>query len=153
MVVFFWGIYLGTLTNKIRYSGRKDLVILFWIIIGIYFHKALMLRGILTEYQFIQQILLIPFCFYCMKISRSGWVTRFLMIHPILSPPIYFLGNMTLEIYIVHVTLTTTFLSFEFPFPGNAFAFLFVTFIFSYLIKQSTDRWFVKKLISGKFRL
>ena len=149
MVIFVWGIFLGTRTDKIRYSGLKDLIILFCLIAGIYGHKILMFIGMLSEYQFVQQILLLPFGFYCLKVARSKWITDYLMQHPILTPPIALLGSMTLEIYIVHVTLTGTVLRFDIPFPGNALIFLLSTLFFSYLIKKGTAQRFFQKNFFG----
>lgn len=134
-MVFIFGIYIAK--NKyIVYSGIKDYFFLFSIVGLIYSHKFLMLKGIYLEYQFLQQLAMYPLVYYLLKISRSPLIINRLMNCPHISRAINFIANHTLEIYMVHQTISTPVRSLQMTFPMNIVVFLAVTFCLSAIVNR-----------------
>jgi Acyltransferase family len=135
LAIFIFGTSLAERTNKIKYSGPQDWIFLFLAFSTIYAHKFLMLKNILTNFQFIQQLSIFPFIYYSIKISRSDFIQNTLMKSIIISPIINYISSITLEIYIVHGYISIIILSTIKQFPINIIAFLSLTVIFSAVTK------------------
>ena len=140
MGIFIFGIYLGSRNDKIKYDGVSDVIACLLILLAIYGHKYLMLKGLYLQFQFIQQFLMFPLEFTLLKISRSSLVTNKLMNLTILSYPINCISKSTLEIYLVHTVLARLKIYSWFDFPLNVAAFLLLTFIFVVIVRELTRR-------------
>ncbi len=132
-MVFLLGIYFADINDKIIYKGVRDYVVLLGIITLIYMHKILWMKGIGTEYQFVQQFLIFPMLYYFMKISKSPFILEKIMGYKKLSSAITLIGAMTLELYIVHGTIRQLFVKYIPSFPENVIVYLFAVFLVSYL--------------------
>lgn len=132
-MVFLLGIYFADINEKIAYRGFRDYVMLIGIISLIYAHKILWMKGIGTEYQFVQQLLIFPMLYYFMKISKSPFILEKIMGHKKLSVFITLIGAMSLELYIVHGSIRPFFVKYIPSFPENVIVYLLVVFLVSYL--------------------
>lgn len=133
-MVFLTGLYFASINDKITYRGVSDFFLLFGIIIIIYTHKYLMLNGILSQLQFIQQLLLFPALYYFMKISKSPLILNVLMQQRFLSGPITLIGAMTLELYLVHGLIRPLIVQYIPGFPENVAIYLLFVFVLAYLL-------------------
>ena len=135
-MIFLFGIYIAKKDKEIAYSSFKDYFPLFSIVGLIYLHKFLMLKGLYIEYQFLQQLAMYPLCYYLLKISRSPFIMTNLMRSPYLSRSVEFLANHTLEIYMVHQTISAPIQHMQIPFPINIIIFLALTFVLSTIVNS-----------------
>lgn len=131
-IVFLLGIYFASINKDIKYTGIKDYIILIVIILSIYTHKYLWIKGILLEYQFIQQLLILPMLYYFLKVSHSPFILNKIMQIPYISSFINLIASMTLEIYIVHILIRLYVLEYVPNFPENVFVFLIMVFVISF---------------------
>jgi len=145
-MIFIFGIFIGDRNNRIQYAGIQDWGILFVLIFIIYGHKFLMLKNITPSFQFIQHLTIFPLIYYFLKISRSHLVKKKVMTIPILSTAINYIGDSTLEFYIVQVSIVDIILSFRLPFPINVLVFLTATILIASLVKYLSGL-----IISSKF--
>ena len=136
LMIFIFGIFLANKSEKIVYSGSHNFIILLLFISVLYFHKYLMTKGLYFEYQIIQQLVMYPIVFYLLKISRSSLITSQIMQNNYISPIFKFLGNHTLEIYMVHETIIYPVLKLGKTFPENLTLFLVLTFGISYIVNK-----------------
>lgn len=139
-MVFLFGIYFASINDKIIYSGVRDYMILVGIVILIYLHKILWMKGIATEYQFIQQLLIFPMLYYFMKISHSPLIVDVIMKRPVISSVITLIGAMTLELYIVHGTIRPIVVKYLPGFPENVAVYLIFVFLISYLFYRGNSK-------------
>lgn len=134
--VFLFGICIAKVDNYIFYNGFTDFLLLILCIGIVYMHKYLMLKGFFLEYQFLQQLLIYPILLFLLKISRCPLIVTTLASTKLFSHPVDFLANTTLEIYMVHQTISTPVLYMHLSFPFNLIAFLAVTLIFSAIVNR-----------------
>lgn len=132
-MVFLFGIYLASENQKIVYSGIQDFVILLLLIALVYIHKFMWMKGISTEFQFLQQLLILPILYYFMKISHSSFILNTIMRQKILSSAITLIGAMTLELYIIHGIIRPLFREYIPSFPENVILYLLFVFLISYI--------------------
>jgi hypothetical protein len=135
-MVFIFGIYIAKKSKDIIYSGPMNYFYLFLFIGLVYTHKFLMLKGLYLEYQFLQQASMYPILYYLLKISRSPLIVTRLMRSPVLSRAVEFIANNTLEIYIVHQTISYPLLYMQMSFPINLIVFLLLTFSLSAIVNR-----------------
>ena len=138
-MIFIFGIFIAKKSKDIVFSGIKDYFIAIAIVGLIYFHKFLMLKGFCLEYQFLQQLAIYPLVYYLLKISRSHFITTNIMHAPYLSRIVDFLANHTLEIYMVHQTISAPILYMQMPFPINLAVFLMLTFCLSAIVNRMAN--------------
>lgn len=139
LMVFIFGIYVAKMNKDINYSGVRDYVFLISIICLVYAHKFFMYKGFYHEYQFLQQLSMYPIVFYMLKISRSPIIAKPLKHSPSLSRSVDFIANHTLEIYMVHQTISGLVIHLGMPFPLNVFVFLILTLCLSAIVKRLAD--------------
>ena len=135
-MVFIFGIYIAKKSQDIIYSGVMNYIYLFSLIGLVYTHKYLMLKGLYLEYQFLQQASIYPILYYLLKISRSPFIMTKLMRVPFLSRPVDFIANNTLEIYLIHETISYPILYMQMPFPINLIVFLLLTLCLSAIVNR-----------------
>lgn len=143
-IVSLFGMHIANNNEKLNYSGTMDIIISLICVAGIYSHKFIITKGVLTEYQFIQHFLCIILCYYLFKISRSGTIKEKIMKNKY-SKPIRLISRTTLEIYIVHVSISGFILSFNFQFPLNIVIFLCSTFSISIILHYLSNSIFSTK--------
>jgi hypothetical protein len=136
LMVFIFGIYIAKKNETIVYSGVSDYVFLFAIVGLFYAQKYLMLKGLYFEYQFLQQLAMYHILYYLLKISRSPLIKVKLMSLPALYKAIDFIAKNTLEIYMVHQTISSAVLSIQMQFPLNIIMFLLLTICLSTIINS-----------------
>jgi len=124
VMMFVFGIFLASINSKIKFAGFRDVIILLFTIGVIYSHKFLMARNLFLDLQALQHLFLFVFVFYALKISRAEMVRVRIMALPVIGTIITFISRITLEIYIVHVTISPIILRLKLPFPLNAVVFL-----------------------------
>ena len=153
-LIVIYGIFLGRMNTKIKFSGFRDLFFFIFFVSVMYIHKYFIYKGFVYAYylQFIQQILLFFIVFFLFKISRSPFVKNTIMDNRIFNILIPFVSNITLEIYIVHFSFRNHLVNLNFGFPFNVIIFLTLTLILSVLInricKRSLDYLNNLKLVS-----
>lgn len=108
-MVFIFGIYIAQRKKYINYSGYKDSIFLIFVVGFYYFHKYLMMKGI------------------------------FVIGSPVVSRIVDFVANHTLEIYMVHETISPPVVSMQMPFPVNIIVFLILTFALSAIVHYLAD--------------
>lgn len=131
-MVFLSGIYFASINERIVYCGTKDWLALFLLLLAIYIHKFLMLKGSAGEFQFIEQLLIFPLLYYFIKISKSDFVLDILMKRSIFSNFIAVGAAMTLELYMVHGPIRVLIHQYLPTFPLNVISHIFITIIISY---------------------
>jgi peptidoglycan/LPS O-acetylase OafA/YrhL len=149
--IFIFGIFIASRNDNIKYNGISDVLIFILLLMAIYFHKYLMLNGILPRLQFIQQALIFPLIFQLLRISRSPLVVSQIMNFPILSHIIRWMSASTLEIYLVHTAMARLKIYNVSDFPINILVFLISTFIIVCIINQLTHLF--KKVVSRQLLL
>jgi peptidoglycan/LPS O-acetylase OafA/YrhL len=142
---FLFGIFLAKNNSKISYKGFVEVVFLFISIFIIYGHKYLMTKNIFPEFQFVQHLMLFPFIYYFLKVSRSLFVQQFIM-QSLIKKAIIYISGITLELYMVHSALQRVFLQLDFKFPVNILLFLLASFSIAGVIKVISDK-FIRKAI------
>lgn len=135
-MIFIFGIFLASRNNAIAYTGLYNYLVLLFFVALIYGHKFLMTKGLLPEFQFIQQAAMYPLVYYLLKISRAPFLLSALDKSKLVSSIVQFLSNHTLEIYIVQETIIHTVNELSFPFPLNVVIFIFFICILSVLVKR-----------------
>ncbi|HSZ01599.1 MAG TPA: acyltransferase [Terriglobales bacterium] len=102
LLVVLWGVYLGSRSDKIQFSGIQDVFFLFLSIACIYGHKYLMQRGSLAEFQFVQQLASFPMLYFWAKVANSSFIRDTIMGGRYLGRALTFVSGMTLEIFMVN---------------------------------------------------
>ncbi len=133
LLVVFWGLYLGSRAEKIKFQGPLDILLLLLSIALIYGHKFLMQRGMFPEFQFVEQLAAFPMLYYSAKIANSTFIRDTVMGSRYLGWVLAFISGMTLELFMVNNSLD--FLDTHLgPFPLNAIALLSINLALSLLI-------------------
>ncbi len=135
LMIFMFGAFLADRNDTIRYSGILDWGVLCLTVFIIYTHKFLMLKGIASSFQFIQQFFMFPFIYYCFKVSRSGLIQKDIMSLPTIAAMINYVSNLTLELFLVHLYVIILFANVKIAFPINIILVLIVTFILAGVVK------------------
>lgn len=139
-MIFVFGIYIAKKRKDIEYFGPSNYFFLIFLVVLVYLHKFLMTKGLYPEYQFLQQAAMYPIVYYLLKISRSPFIVFKLMRQKLLSRIVQFLSNNTLEIYMVHETISSPILKLQMPFPINLIVFLVVTFCLSAIVNRLANK-------------
>ena len=134
-IVFLLGLYFADNNDKIRYSGFIDIIIFALSFIIIYGHKFLLARNFLPELQIFQHIFTFVLLLYSLKISRSRFVSTILMNSPV-GNVIRFISGITLELYIVHSTISPIILELKLIFPLNVIALITISFIITLILNK-----------------
>lgn len=140
-MIFLFGIFIATKNKNIVYSGYSNYLILIFFVVLIYAHKFLMIKGLYSEFQIIQQAAMYPIVYYLLKISRSPFIMHCVMKSKISAPIVQFFSNHTLEIYMIHQTISPPVRNLQLTFPHNVFVFLTLTLIISTIVKILADRF------------
>lgn len=135
-IVFLFGIYIAKVNNIVSYSGLSDFLVFILLISIFYGHKYCMLNNVYLEYQFLQQLLIYPILYSLMKISRCPLIVTHLTHTKCLSRSVDFFANTTLEIYMVHQTISKSILYLHLSFPINLIVFLAITFLLSAIVNR-----------------
>lgn len=139
-MIFLFGIFIASKNKDIVYSGYCNYLILIFLVVLIYTHKFMILKGLYPEFQIIQQAAMYPIVYYLLKISRSPFIMNSVMKSKITEPIIQFISNHTLEIYMIHETINQQVINLKLIFPCNLLFFLTLTLIFSAIVKILADR-------------
>jgi peptidoglycan/LPS O-acetylase OafA/YrhL len=145
-MIFLFGVWLAQRQDKISYSGFFDWAMLFLSIFLIYGHKFLMYRNLACSFQFIQHILLFPFIYYFLKISRSDFIQKHIMGRPVIAQSVRYVSDMTLELYLVHLYAVIFVVRLNLLFPANIIVLLAVTFIMASFVKYLHSKLFVNSV-------
>lgn len=133
-MIFLFGIFIAARNEKIKYTGFNNYLILIFFIALIYAHKFMMIKGLYSEFQFIQHAAMYPIVYYFLKVSRSPIVLTGVMKSKIITPIARFLSDHTLEIYMIHETINYPVSKLQLPFPTNVLLFLILTFILAAIV-------------------
>lgn len=152
-LVYLFGVILGSQNEKIKYSGARDIFALLLFISLIYLHKYLMTKSLLSTFQFLQHLFIIPSLYYFIKISRSDLIQKTIMSSHIISGIVNYVSNITLEIYMVHLAIRSLLLGSDLAFPINMLLFITLTLGLSVLIKFLSEfiRLNVMRLVYPEF--
>ena len=134
--VVLFGVMLSKVDNRINYSGVMDFIGLFFCILIFYFHKFLMTKRFLMELQIIQHIAILPMVFFMIKIARSKMVIEKIMTTRLIAPAITAIAGLSLEIYIVHVSIRPLFIDFDLVYPINILLFVSTSILVAALFKR-----------------
>ena len=140
-MIYLFGIFIASKNRDIVYSGYSDYLILIFFITLMYAHKFMMLKGLYPEFQIIQQVAIYPIIYYLLKISRSPLIMHRLMKSKITGPIMKFISNHTLEIYMIHQTISPPVRNLQLTFPYNVFILLMLTLSLSAIVKMLADRF------------
>lgn len=134
-LIFLFGIWMGTVDDKIKFAGTMDVILLFLFLCFHYLFTFLMFKGQIFTFQFVEQLAVFPVVFYALKISRSPLVLDRVMNNPVLSKIVVFISSITLEIYMCHFLLLGPFIGLKIPFPFNIFIFVTVSIALAFVVK------------------
>lgn len=139
-LVVLWGLYLGSIKEKINFTGIRDILLLVSCVACIYIHKCFMYQGFLFSFQFIEHLAIFPMLFYFLKIANSHFVVITVMQNAYWGKIIDFMSMITLETYIAHTALRNIFQQLKIGFPWNILLFigssLGVAFLINYLLQS-----------------
>lgn len=138
--IFLSGVFIANRNENIKYNGTIDFAVLFFFLALMYGHKYLMHKNFTISLQFIQQLLLFPIVFYCLKISRSHFIQN-LMANKTIATIVHFISTKTLQIFIVHGYLITCILIFKVHFPYNVLTVVILTLILASLMHIIAERF------------
>ncbi|MEW6382156.1 MAG: acyltransferase family protein [bacterium] len=133
-LIFLFGIFLGTKSNKIIFSGPSDFLALVFFISLTYVHKYLMTKNSFMSLQIIQHLLMFPSLYYFLKLARSDFVNNRIMQLPPISNIITYISSLTLELFMVNVTISPVICTLNLPFPMNVIIFMVLTFVMAALL-------------------
>lgn len=142
-IMFMFGIFLADFNEKIKYTGIGDVAMWFGSIFILYGHKLLMAKQILSDLQFVQQLILLMMVYYALKLSRSPFILDGIMKMPVIEKIIRYVSGITLELYIVHATISPFILDQKLSFPVNVAVFLGASFCIATFVK-----WAVGKVLN-----
>jgi peptidoglycan/LPS O-acetylase OafA/YrhL len=128
-LIILWGFYLGSMKERINFSGIADIFLLFLCLGIIYIHKYLMYRELLASLQFVQHLAVFPLLYYLLKVARSHFILSTIMKNTVLARITNFLSKNTLEIFIVSNSILVVFNQLELIFPLTAIAFVVTSLI------------------------
>jgi hypothetical protein len=127
LLSFVFGAWLAFREKQIRFCGVRDVAALF-LVTGIFFgQKIFMAEGLLLEFQFLQQWLLLPMVYYAFKASRSNFVLGGIMQTPVVAPALSWLSKRTLGLYMAHTAIARPLLRLQFAFPLNVALLLLIS--------------------------
>ncbi|HTA24095.1 MAG TPA: acyltransferase [Terriglobales bacterium] len=132
-LVMLWGLYLGAESDKLRFRGTWDVVLLLVSISCIYGHKYLMQRGLLLSWQWVEHLASFPMLFFFARVARSSFVSQTIMGSRHLGKALTFVSGMTLEIFMVNNSIDILDAKLG-PFPFNVVALLSINVAIALLI-------------------
>lgn len=126
-ISFTFGGILAARSEKIGFGGIRDVALLVTLLILYFLQKLGISKGVLTGLQGIQQWLQLPIVLYCLKVSRSHFVTNVVMNSKMLGRGLRWLAASTLSFYMAHTTFCDVVQKWGVPFPGNVVLLLIIT--------------------------
>jgi hypothetical protein len=97
-----------------------------------YGHKLLMMKGMLLQWQFVQQVLIFPIILAFMRLFHQPGFLRWLGSLPRLNHLLGLGAAMTLELYLTHGPLRGLMALYLPPFPLNVGIYLLAVLLYSY---------------------
>lgn len=146
-LVLLWGIYLGSVRERICFKGVWDIIGLVLCIVFIYAHKYLMYRGYVLYLQFFQDLAIFPMLLFLLKIARSRFIVEKLMQNMVFGRVVQFMNQLTLEIYICHTALRIAFEQVRIGFPANVIAFVLTSVVAAFLTFRGANR--IRQLLAN----
>lgn len=134
--IFLFGGWVASKNASMKYNFKKDLI-LFLLFYGAFNISKIYIKGHTSLYplQILSPLCLLPSIYYLFKIFDTGLATK--IIHNrILSPAVFIISGLTLEIYLVQFSIITN--NYNSWFPGNLPLILAVILLSSYLLKIGT---------------
>lgn len=134
--IFLFGGWVASRNASMKYNFKKDLV-LFLLFYGAFNISKIYIKGHTSLYplQILSPLCLLPAIYYLFKIFDSGLASK--IIHnKVLSPAVFIISGLTLEIYLVQFSIITN--NYNSWFPGNIPLILAVILLSSYLLKIGT---------------
>lgn len=134
--IFLFGGWVASRNASMKYNFKKDLI-LFLLFYGAFNISKIYIKGHTSLYplQILSPLCLLPSIYYLFKIFDTGLATK--IIHNrILSPAVFIISGLTLEIYLVQFSIITK--DYNSWFPGNIPLILAVILLSSYLLKVGT---------------
>lgn len=138
-MMFLFGICVAKKNENIVYKGLEDCLFFLLFLSLLYLHKFMILKNICIEFQFFQQLLMYPIVFYFLKISRSQFISKKLANFTLISLIVNYLAKNTLEIYMIHETISGPIKYLKMSFPVNAIVFLSLTFALSLIVNKMAN--------------
>lgn len=136
-LIFLVGVYCGSkpLANK---NTITYLLISIVSLLLIYTQRYTIYKGNLLNLQIFQQLFHMTLVFGIIKVFESQKLLKIFQ-NTIIEKLISFISKITLEIYLVHVTLLSFFDFNFFKFPLNIFLLLTITLSLSYIVKRISN--------------
>lgn len=145
--VVLWGLYLANIRQRLKYVGVTDIILLFLSVMTIYTHKYMMMRGLYSEFQFVQHLAVFPMLFYCMRVANSPFVMNTIMGRLWSNKILCILAELTLEIYIIDSTFARTLNKTDLGSGMHVILLIALIIISAYLL-HTASKYLRKYLIS-----
>lgn len=130
--LFIFGIYLAKDKNALtQESNFLTVLLLIFNIVFIYLHRFLITKGLFVYTQIIQQFLLFTLVYLFFIVSKYYQTTD-----KFIGSIVQYISSITLELYLVHVTLLSFFNFSKYKFPIGLVVFIITTFVVSSTLKQ-----------------
>ena len=148
-LVFLFGIDLavsgyGMPVKRGGWVGNFLLLLLSLLLF--YGHKLLMMKGLLLQWQFVQQVLIFPIILTLMRLFHQPGVLRWLGSLPRLNHLLGLGAAMTLELYLTHGPLRGLLAPNLPPFPLSVGIYLLAVLLYSYGLYR-VNVWVRRSLI------
>ena len=148
-LVFLFGIHLavsgyGMPVKRGGWVGNFLLLLLSLLLF--YGHKLLMMKGLLLQWQFVQQVLIFPIILMLMRLFHQPDVLRWLGSLPRLNHLLGLGAAMTLELYLTHGPLRGLLAPNLPPFPLSVGIYLLAVLLYSYGLYR-VNGWVRRSLI------
>ncbi len=133
-LIVLWGLYLGSIKEKVHFEGWRDILFLVLFVGIIYLHKFYMYRGMFPQIQFVQHLAVFPLLYYSLKFAKSDFIMTTVMNNSFWGKPINFISMITLELFIINNTIDIFVGQLNLDFPLNVILFVITNIILATII-------------------
>ena len=133
------GVWWGMNGSRIRFRGISDHLGLLVSLVCFYTHKLVMAKIGSEQSQFLQHVLLLVLLIFIVRSIKAPCISVKLLMLPRLRTAIQWTGNMSLEFYIVQISLQPVIANLSLPFPIGLVVYLCSTVLGAVLVRQTAE--------------
>lgn len=136
--VMLFGGYLASSNHEINKTGKNTryFVLLIGCIVFYYGILLLVTRGYGEKFQALTHVLMFPMMYFFIKVSISDFITNNLVRRKYIGFFVWFIGNLTIEIYLLHGAVYSHPIIQDISFPMNMVFFWVSVIVTSYILKS-----------------
>ncbi len=137
-IIMILGVYVGNNIDTVFVAKKYDFLMLL-LVTALYFgFKAFLLKTEYYEWQFIVQMLTIPWLIYLARFFSYSYLGTFFKVSHYGKLIITIVASLTLEIYLMQSLIYTSPIVINCIFPINLFVFIILVVPSAFVLKKST---------------